>query len=260
MVRGSLLLGFVVPALVACGRPETVADRHVAELSEEVSKLEADRDAELGRLDGLDSEPKSVPSERRRGPANTQVRAVQLGAVVDEGSDDPDDKTERPDIRVVGNRVRPTKSGRSRADVTESSSRSSVLDPEAKENYEAALALVQGKQHARALEAFRSFLVRWPDHPYAENAMYWQGEAHFALGEYLQAGEQFEGVLSRFGSGKKAPDALLKLGMCQERLGAPERASEYFRRLKTEYPKSDAAKRIPAGAGRDLPKGSKENR
>ncbi len=91
--------------------------------------------------------------------------------------------------------------------------------------------------------------------------MYWRGEAYFAQGEYLRAGEQFEAVISRYGSGKKAPDSLLKLGMCQERLGAPARAREYWDRLKNEYPKSEAAKKIPSTAGRDSsPKGPKENR
>jgi TolA-binding protein len=47
--------------------------------------------------------------------------------------------------------------------------------------------------------------------------------------------------------------------MCQERLGASARAREYWERLKTEYPRSDAAKRIPS-TGRDTSKGPKENR
>jgi tol-pal system protein YbgF len=138
--------------------------------------------------------------------------------------------------------------------------RSSALDPDAKASYEAALALVQGRQYDRGVEGLSAFLARWPDHPYAENAIYWRGEAYFAQGEYLRAGEQFEAVMARFGSGKKAPDALLKLGMCQDRLGASTRAREYWERLKTEYPKSEAAKRIPSGSRDSGAKGPKENR
>src|SRR4029079_18735642 len=94
--------------------------------------------------------------------------------------------------------------------------RSSALDPEAKKAYETALAQVQGKQYDRGLEGLNAFLVRWPDHPYAENAMYWRGEAYFAQGEYLRAAEQFEAVLARFAAGKKEADALFKHGMCHE--------------------------------------------
>lgn len=120
-----------------------------------------------------------------------------------------------------------------------------MLDPEAKRAYEAALAQVQGKQYDRGLEGLSAFLAKWPDHPYAENAMYWRGEAYFARGEYLRAAEQFEAVLSRF-NGNKAPDALLKIGMCHERLGAGERAKEYWERLRREHPRSEAVKRIPS--------------
>ena len=134
--------------------------------------------------------------------------------------------------------------------------RASALDPEAKKAYEAALAQVQAKQFDRGLEGLNAFLVRWPDHPYAENAMYWRGEAYFAQGNYLRAAEQFEAVLSRFGGGTKGADSLLKLGMCHDRLGASSRAREYWNRLKADFPRSDAAKRIPASA-RDAAPGSR---
>ncbi|HSO36353.1 MAG TPA: tol-pal system protein YbgF [Labilithrix sp.] len=273
-------------ALVAlgCGRPESAADRQFADLREQVSKLEADHDKvdqRLGALELAAADEKTAPPEGSRaaaaaapgGAATQPLRVVQLGGAGDGEGEDPNDKSERPDIRVTGAagaaapRPRAGKSGRARIEESEPSairpdaSRSSALDPDAKAAYEAALAQVQGKQYDRGLEGLNAFLVRWPDHPYAENAMYWRGEAYFAQGEYLRAGEQFEAVLARFGSGKKSPDALLKLGMCQERLGATARAREYWDRLKTEYPKSEAAKRIPTSSGTSsLPKGPKENR
>ena len=264
---------------LGCGRPETAADRKFAELGEEVSEMETDHDKVDPHLEslapadekGLARAGAAAPSA---GPPVQPLHVVQLGGAGDGDGEDPNDKSERPDIRVTGAgggasaaRPRAGKAG-SRARVEESepsdradAPRSSALDPDAKVAYESALALVQGKQYARGLEGLNAFLVRWPDHPYAENAMYWRGEAYFAQGEYLRAGEQFEAVISRYGSGKKAPDSLLKLGMCQERLGAPARAREYWDRLKNEYPKSEAAKKIPNSTGRDSsPKGPKENR
>jgi tol-pal system protein YbgF len=273
--RSLFAVFFVVGALVAlatqgCGRPESAADRHFADLREQVSKMEADHDKRLGALElaaADDKSPRSAPVAASPAPVQP-ARVVQLGGAADADGEDPNDKSERPDIRVTGPAgaasVRPRAGkagGRARIEESESSSRSSALDPDAKASYESALALVQGKQYEKGLEGLNAFLVKWPDHPYAENAMYWRGEAYFAQGEYLRAGEQFEAVIARFGSGKKAPDALLKLGMCQDRLGAPARAREYWDRLKTEYPKSDAVKRIPTTAGREsLPKGPKENR
>ncbi len=267
---------------LGCGRPESAADRQFAELREQVSKMEADHDkvdARVGALELAAADENSPALERSRaaaaGAGTTQPHVVQLGGAGDGDGEDPNDKSERPDIRVTGAagsvspRPRAGKSGsRARIEEIEPSSairpvderaRSSALDPDAKSAYETALAQVQGKQYDRGLEGLNAFLVRWPDHPYAENAIYWRGEAYYAQGEYLRAGEQFEAVLARFGSGKKSPDALLKLGMCQERLGASARAREYWDRLKTEYPKSEAAKRIPSSMS-SLPKGPKENR
>jgi tol-pal system protein YbgF len=123
---------------------------------------------------------------------------------------------------------------------------SSALDPEAKRSYDAALSLVNARQYGRALDALAAFLVKWPDHPYADNALYWRGECYLAQGDYPRASEQFEGVVARFPAGNKAPDALLKLGICQQKLGNSNRAKEVFGRLAAQYPQSEAAHHIPA--------------
>ncbi len=253
--------------LAGCGRPETAADRQFAEMREQVSKMEAENDKldqRLGVVEDAVADNKLARAENGGGalPPPQAGRVVQLGGPSDSDPADPNDPTARPDIRVSGvpgaapMRPRSGKSGgRARIEESEPSGRadgprSSALDPDAKTAYETALAQVQGKNYDKGLEGLNAFLARWPDHPYAENALYWRGEAYFAQGEYLRAAEQFDSVLSRPGSGNKAPDALLKLGMCHDRLGNAQRAREYWDRLKNDYPRSDAAKRIPATTGR----------
>jgi tol-pal system protein YbgF len=130
---------------------------------------------------------------------------------------------------------------------THSASRPSALDEEAKHSYDAALALVNGKHYPEALEALAGFLVRWPDHPNADNAMYWRGECYFAQGNFSDAASEFEGLLARFPLGNKAPDALLKLGMCEQRLDNVALARQRFDRLRREFPRSEAARHIPEG-------------
>jgi len=124
----------------------------------------------------------------------------------------------------------------------------SALDPAAKRAYDAALSLANARRFDEALDSFAAFLVRWPDHPYADHAMYWRGECYFARGDYLRASEQFDGVVKRFPAGSKAPDALLKLGMSQEKLGDTVRAKESFDRLAKQYPESDAARHLGGAA------------
>ena len=247
--------------------------------------MQADHDRFDQRLDALEvatADEKALPREAPTGAAGAAgagpaARVVQLGGPTDGDGPDPNDPSARPDIRVTGAgggmaaRPRSGKTGRARIEESEmpnrlpdgAAPRSSALDPDAKAAYETALGQVQAKQFERGLEGLNGFLARWPDHPYAENATYWRGEALFGQGEYLRAAEQFDAVIARFGSGKKAPDALLKLGMCHDRLGSSHRAREYWDRLKTEFPRSDAARKIPTGAREtspSSPKGPKENR
>jgi tol-pal system protein YbgF len=191
-----------------------------------------------------------------------------------EASEDTDESSPRPVIRVVGSGVG-RRHGGGRDDRIEetlpdenpdaprvgppiqvSAPPSSALDPNAKKAYDAALALVNGHDYDHALEAFAAFLVKWPDHPNADNAMYWRGECYFAKGELARAAEEFDGAIKRFPMGNKVPDCLLKLGICQQKLGNRAKAQTYFERLSRDYPRSEAARRIPTdrtAAGRAGP-------
>lgn len=265
------LVLFLAVGAVGCAHPDLAADRHFAELREQVSKMEADRDQTNSRLEALegDADQKRAREMKKKGdaPVNTP-RSVQLGGA-DETEAEIGDATGRPEIKVQGVPGSSPRGARGKSSVKDSDysssfgdgPRSSATDPDAKKAYETALSQVQGKQYDKGLAGLTSFLARWPDHPYAENAVYWRGEAYYGQGEYLRAAEQFESVLARYGAGAKTPDALLKLGLCHDRLGSPARAREYWDRLKSEFPKSDAARRIPGARQTSESKsGPKENR
>ncbi len=100
------------------------------------------------------------------------------------------------------------------------------------------------KKYDEGLAALAAFLVKWPDHPNAGNATYWRGECFYAKGDYARAAEQFEGTIARFPFHNKVPDALLKLGATYEKLGDAGRSTAALARLKRDYPRSEAAKRL----------------
>ncbi|MBX3260819.1 MAG: tol-pal system protein YbgF [Labilithrix sp.] len=238
-------------------------------MREVISKVQAEQDRtneRVGLLESAAEERAARPRKAAPAAPLAAPRTVQIGDT-DDGheSDDPNDPNARPEIRLQGQgggSVRPVRGksssgkGEARVDFADDATgsgepRPPILDPEAKRSYDNALSLVNAKQYDRALEALAGFLVRWPDHPYAENALYWRGEVYFARGEHLRAAEQFEAVLARFGGGNKAPDALLKIGMCHDRLGSADRAKEYWDRLRRDFPRSDAAKKIPQPSSED---------
>jgi tol-pal system protein YbgF len=260
---------------------ETVAARQLAALEEGLNKDTAERDRLDPRLDPSrlqeEEQSKISPVPLASGPAlpiphtvdvTAQAEARQAGEAAQAG-EDPNDTSPRPVIRVVGSGiVRRRGGGRddrieetlpdelpegARPPIESSAPMPSALDPNAKRAYDAALALVNSRSYDHALEAFAAFLVKWPDHPNADNAMYWRGECYFAKGEIARAAEEFDGAIKRFPLGNKVPDCLLKLGICEQKLGNRAKSLTYFERLSRDYPRSEAARRIPTDrtAGHD---------
>jgi tol-pal system protein YbgF len=245
-----LCLGTVFVCAGGCAGRDA-ADRSVEQLKSDIAKLQADRDRIDQRLEALESaEPRREEAKPSGRPATSpdsvprlpvvRVGQASSGAPVDGDAPDAEGAGPRPVLQATGSPGALAKRGRSgsRGDAP-------GLSPEAKRDYEAALALVRSKQYDRALEALTTFVVRYPDHMYAENAMYWRGECFFAKGDYGKAAEQFEGLIARFPFGNKTPDAMLKLGLSQQRLGSQEQAQKTFAELKDRYPKSDAARQVP---------------
>jgi tol-pal system protein YbgF len=255
----SLAAALVTAGMALGGCARSAEERQLDDMRAEIDRIVESRD----RADQTVLAPEAAESQAAT--VSAPVRALQpadqdavtlLGRTVADPADDyadTEDPSPRPNLRVIGS-ARPTSRGAWRDDQVEQtgsddaagdSSHAGSLDPAAPRAYDAAMALVNAKHYDRALDALASFLVRWPDHPYADNAMYWRGECYYARGEYLRASEQFEGVLARFPAGDKVPDAWLKLGMSYQKLGDPAKAKECFDRLAQSYPQSDAARRIP---------------
>lgn len=124
-----------------------------------------------------------------------------------------------------------------------SSATPSKLAPKAggnpEQEYAAALATFRAREHGQAVLDFIDFMAKYPKHPLAGNAQYWIGEAYWAQRDYRQALVEFEKVFER-GPGK-APDALLKIGLCYLRLSDVPRAQQAWQRVVNEYPKSESA-------------------
>jgi tol-pal system protein YbgF len=257
---------FLFVGSAGCAHGEGIADKQIAELREDLVKVQAERDryeqrvnqlelAAQGRGDGsggpvgAGTPPVATPNLKvvHLAPGGADSPDSTAAGAADEP--DGDDGTPRPTIRIVGNGADPRGKHQTGLTVTDDQQqqRPSAADPDAKRAYDHALQLLGQRKFNEALEAFAAFLVKWPDHPYADNATYWRGEAYFAQSDFAHAAEQFEGVVVRFPQGNKVPDALLKLGICQQKLNNPEKAKSYFDKLVREFPKSEAARRIPQG-------------
>jgi tol-pal system protein YbgF len=109
-------------------------------------------------------------------------------------------------------------------------------------DYDRAMETYREGRYADAEAAFESIVKDHPNHDYADNALYWQGEAAYDQAHYADALAAFTAVVERYGGGGKAADALLKIGLCYGRLGDTANARDVLSQLIAAYPRSDASK------------------
>lgn len=122
------------------------------------------------------------------------------------------------------------------------SARPSDRDSGVAKDYKDAMAMYDAARYADAEQAFAAIVAAHPNHDYADNALYWQGEAAYDQAHYADALAAFTKVVEKYGGGGKAPDALLKIGLCYGRLGDAANARDVLTQLVAAYPRADASK------------------
>ncbi|PRP94477.1 tol-pal system protein YbgF [Enhygromyxa salina] len=122
------------------------------------------------------------------------------------------------------------------------SKRSSDRDSGVIKDYKAAMRIYREGRYGDAEAAFAAIVRAHPNHDYADNALYWQGEAAYDQAHYADALAAFTKVVEQYGGGNKAPDALLKIGLCYGRLGDAANARDVLTQLVAAYPRAEASK------------------
>ena len=115
------------------------------------------------------------------------------------------------------------------------------VDPST-EAYGRALGLLRERRVTEALRAFDTFLADHGGSPMAPAARFWRAEALYVLRRYGEAQAAFDAYLVAHPRDARASDALLKLGLCHERMGDRAAALRTYERLRREHPSSVAAR------------------
>lgn len=118
----------------------------------------------------------------------------------------------------------------------------SGASPEEEGAYLTAFDALKNGKYDEAIRGFRALLEKWPQGRYADNALYWSGEAYYVKRDYKSALSAFQAVLQRFPTSPKAPDAMLKAGLTQLDLKQDAEGRATLQRLVETYPQSNAAK------------------
>jgi tol-pal system protein YbgF len=121
--------------------------------------------------------------------------------------------------------------------------------------YQAAYIDFSKGSYALAVDGFREFLRRYPDHPQANSAQYWIGECQVALAQqYTNAGQseratealqravqEFRKVVANYPRGDRAPTALYKEALTLIELKQPAVAQARLQYLVDNFPQAEEA-------------------
>jgi tol-pal system protein YbgF len=109
------------------------------------------------------------------------------------------------------------------------------------EDYRQAIILFGRGRHADARRAFQAVFDADPSGDLADNALFWIGETYYAAGDYTNALRHYARVVNEYSEQNKAPDALFKTALAQEKTGDLALARRTLQQVIERYPYSSTA-------------------
>jgi tol-pal system protein YbgF len=116
-----------------------------------------------------------------------------------------------------------------------------VASPAEVRDFDAALATLRRGEFAPAQTAFLDFIKRYPESGYRPSALFWLGNAQYALKAYREAIINFKTVITIAPDHVRSPEAALSIANCQVELKDTKSARKTLEDLIKVYPQSEAA-------------------
>ncbi|WP_411882262.1 tol-pal system protein YbgF [Polaromonas sp. YR568] len=116
-----------------------------------------------------------------------------------------------------------------------------VAEPAERQEFEAALATLRKGDFAAAQTSFLAFMKRYPQTGYRASALFWLGNAQYALRNYRDAVTNFRSLVTAEPDHMRAPEAMLSLANCQVELKDMKSARRTLEDLVKAYPQAEAA-------------------
>lgn len=115
-------------------------------------------------------------------------------------------------------------------------------DP-ARADYDYAMIAYRNGQYDTADALLRQFTQKYPTDKLLPEAIYTRGETLHQRGRHADAAEQYLKVTTDFGQSARAPDAMLRLGMSLQAMGAKEQACATYAELARKHPSATVARK-----------------
>jgi tol-pal system protein YbgF len=121
-----------------------------------------------------------------------------------------------------------------------------VSEQTAQTLYSRALDTFKAKEYDKAQEMWAEFVRNFPEHRLVPNAIFWQGESFYQMGDYARAILSYQEVIDKHKESNKYPAALLKQGISFSRIGKSNASKLVLQELMDKFPDSAEAERARA--------------
>ena len=116
-----------------------------------------------------------------------------------------------------------------------------VASPIEVREFDAALATIRKGDFAAAQTAFLDYINRYPTSEYKPSALFWLGNAQYALRAYRDAVTNFKSLIAMAPDHLRSPEAALSIANSQVELKDTKAARKTLEDLIKVYPQSEAA-------------------
>ncbi len=116
-----------------------------------------------------------------------------------------------------------------------------TVQPGEAEAFNEALKQFRGGDFKGAKASFGDFVAKYPQSPYRPTALFWLGNAYYALRDYRQSTLTFKQVVDSYPSHPRAPEALLAIAQNQQEQGQTSAARKTLEQITAQYSGSPSA-------------------
>ena len=109
--------------------------------------------------------------------------------------------------------------------------------------YNKALESFKKRKYNEAIRDWSEFTGAFPGHSLLPNALFWEGESYYQLGDYPNAALKYQIVIGKYPKSNKYRSSLLKQGICLIKLGKTKSGKYILEDLIKKAPDSAEAKR-----------------
>lgn len=195
-------------------RVENILDQSLLDLLQQIQKLEQEVRILRGELEGQSNEISQLSKRLKSSSSDYQRQISDLQKQLDAAPPAPQALSGESggDGEILEVLDPSNETGAARAAVGgDADATASEATQEETDAYRNAYDLLESDRFDESIAAFEDFLGTFPISPYADNALYWQGEAMYAKRSFEDAIVNFNVLIESFRDSPKVPDAKLKI-------------------------------------------------